>query len=374
MSKEQCLFRKRLTHSSYLITNYEHSNFSVSPCNFEDGTSKNLIPIPSIAKTPSHQSRRLIIGASVGAASSVLLTVVILTLVFWRKHRLNQRAMASDTSSVTSMSLEKPRIMTVCSVREIDQNSLCGAVRELPDNGTAELQDETSPSGSGNLMPEMSSSVPIVHELRTQYSSRINSMLRTHSANKGSIIRSTEISRKSWTSLEPSDGTPCVETLISATGTNRETPEDSRPSIARRNPLSMRSKPLDLSSQNLTTRLAALKNQLPTPLNLDRSLPPTPISESPQVSPISDMLRKSHSLRRNRRILKSVPSAITGAPTTPNLPSSKFSIAFAERGCHPSLCFRKGIEITIPPGHSDTDISDVSAVSSEEQIPNTTWL
>lgn len=333
-----------------------------------------LIGIPSTTSSSTHQDRGLIIGTSIGAVLALLLTFFVLVFAIRRWLRRHKHSKQSDTSSESPRSSPKPWVTTVCSVREIDDNSLCGPIRELPDSGKAELLDDTSPSGSGNALPEMSPSmVPVAHELRTHNSSKVHSIIRAYSANNGSILKSTEISRKSWTSFGSSDGTPCVETVISAS--SRAAPHQASPSDAGLKFLSSSMpKLLDLSSVDLATRVMATKCRLPRPLDLDRSLPPTPISESPQISPSSERLNKSLSFCTGPQNSEMIPSAISRTLISPNIPTSKFFMTFSKHRSRHSCISAKGLEITIPPGQSDSTESEVSAISNEEPAPTTSWL
>ena len=174
---------------------------------------------------------------------------------------------------------QAPRAPTPCLILEIDNNSLCGPIRELPDNGQAELLDHQSPSGSGIETSEMSQPLPIstvAHELRTHRSSQEYSVVHARNANK--ILMSTSISRKSWTSLKSVDGTPCVETVISAS-IMRNIFDVGRSSTP---------------TSNLEEQIYS--SYMRKPLDLNRSLPPTPISESPQLSPIVPGLDSSFSV------------------------------------------------------------------------------
>jgi len=145
-----------------------------------------------------------------------------------------------------------------CSIKEMDLNSLIQMYRELPDNGKAELLDQTTASGSGHKISELSSphdSPPIVHELMTHYSLDHISLTQSRSArDKFAIVVSTNMSSQSKLSANTSAGFPSMKTTIS----------------------SSRAKGVDL----------------------DRSLPPTPISESVQISPIMTTFNRGTSARR----------------------------------------------------------------------------
>lgn len=163
-----------------------------------------------------------------------------------------------------------PRALVFDYPREIDHNSMVEPFRELPDSAkaTVELLNEHSPSGSGNEICEMSEVLPPVsHELRADGGSLV--MQQTRTASSCNIFTSMKTPRKSWMSLASSDGAACVETVISASPQQRKEVSMTRASIG---------------SSNLEAEIFSL--YVRKPLDLDSSLPPTPISESPQISPI----------------------------------------------------------------------------------------
>ena len=257
-------------------------------------------------------------------------------------------------------------------MREIDNNSLCGPIRELPDSGKAELLDEASPSGSGHEIKEMCQSVPfVVHELGTHRSSK-EQVMDTQTANKGNIVKSTEISRISCPSHESSDSTPCIETVISAS-THRSSSElsPSTPGSTTATDVASPSlpKPEGLSSHKSTDEAI-----IPRSLDLNRSLPPTPISESPQLSPRSFDAGRAFSLRDASPFSDAFAIVSRPPPFSPQIPASKFSKALSGHEGYPLGGSLHGLETTIPPGQSDSDGSGVSALSPEEPVMNTTWL
>lgn len=327
--------------SSYLITDYERSNFSVSQCKFEDGLSANIVTISSTTATPNHISRVAVIGISIGAAIFSLLNILAVVFFVRRQQGKIPPQVESNTPE-PSTPLKDFNTRTICSIPEIDQNSLCGPYRELPDNGKAELLDENFPSGSGKDISEMGQAPPpVVHELRTTRSSKDHAMVQI--GKKGGIFVSTKFSRKSWTSIESSDGTPCIETLISSSPWHSNLI-------------------LDKSSvHSFDIEKEILASYRRKSLNLQRSLPPTLISESPQVSPvIGTFSHRFATPRPLRTVLLGVNKSMS-AFISPKSPMSKYS----------SL---RGMETVIPPERSDTDVSDISASSKEEQETHNNWI
>lgn len=228
----------------------------------------DLVAIQSATETPNHLRRNVIIGISLGTAMLLLIATLAATFAMrrWRQKAITQ---LRNKAIQIPAPFQEPRQSNVRLAQDEGHNSTVGLFSELSDNAKArvELLNEQAPSGSGNEIPEMSQALPIIsHELGTNRSSHV--MVQTRTANRYIIFASTEILRKSWTSFASSDGAPCVETVISASAQRKETEVD-RASIASSNP--------EAEIFSLYTRRSP---------DLNRSLPPTPISESPQISPV----------------------------------------------------------------------------------------
>ena len=186
------------------------------------------------------------------------------------------------------------------SIQEIANNSLTGQYQELPDSGKAELVDPFP---------------TVAHELPTQRSPDATSRLRDHaSSSKYITFVSTNMSTQSRTSIDTSSYTQCAET-----------------------------KKLE-------------------PINLNRPLPPTPISESPQLSiAVVDFNNGAMPSRRDRdpadvsdgRRSPAVQSIcrtlghVTTSPTRLN--------AWQRRFTHFSYA-SMDMEIVVPPGVQDVEI------------------
>ncbi|CAD6591030.1 MAG: hypothetical protein ASARMPREDX12_004894 [Alectoria sarmentosa] len=269
VNESQYTLGRAFLQEAYVIVDYERSNFSVSQCRFEDGISTDLVAIPSASETPNHLRRNVAIGTSIGTASFFLLATLaaVFAIRRWRRKAMTQ--LRSETREPPTSS-EVPRALVFDYPREIDHNSMVEPFRELPDsaNANVELLNEHSPSGSGNEIYEMSEVLPPAsHELRADGGSLVMEQIRT--ASSCNIFTSVKIPRKSWMSFASSDGAACVETVISASPQQRKEVSMTRASIG---------------SSNLEAEIFSL--YVRKPLDLDRSLPPTPISESPQISPI----------------------------------------------------------------------------------------
>lgn len=243
-----------------------------------------LVAIPSAKETRSHIPRNIAIGASIGAFSFLLLIFLGIIYATRRKRRAKGQVVNDKVEPPTPP--REPWALTISSSpREIDHNSMVGPVRELPDSGKVELQDDHPPTGLGNEVSEMSQALaPVPHELRTHRSSQVMIQLRT--ANVRKIFKSTKISRESWTSVASSDGTPRVETIISALAQQRDFDADSA------------------SVVTSSFKAEIYSFYMRKSLDLNRSLPPTPISESPQMSPVVVKFSKTSAFTQRPRIVQ----------------------------------------------------------------------
>ena len=251
----------------YIIVDYERSNFSISQCLFEDGVPEDLVAIPSVTEMPNHHRRNVAIGTSIGTASFLIFAALA---AFFAIRRWQQKTMTQRNSEATQPPTPfcEPTAVKVSSAREIDHNSRAGNVRELPDSTRARVE---LPSGQAPLAPdnevfEMSEAPPpIPHGSKPGRGSHV--MVQERTADAWRIFFPTKVPRRSWTSVASSDGVPCDETVISASAQRKELNMDEASTI----------------TSNLEAEILSL--YVRTPLDLNRSLPPTPISESPQVSP-----------------------------------------------------------------------------------------
>ena len=216
---------------------------------------------------PNHHRRNVAIGTSIGTASFLLFAALA---AFFAIRRWRQKTTTQRNSEVTQPPtlFREPRALMTSSAQDIDHNSMAGNVRELPDKTTArvELPSEQAPLALDNEIFEMSEAPPpIPHESRPDWGSQV--MVQERTADTWKILFPTSMPRRSWTSVASSDGTPCVETVISASAQSKELNMDE----------------VSIITSNLEAEILSL--YVRTPLDLNRSLSPTPISESPQVSP-----------------------------------------------------------------------------------------
>ncbi len=289
---------------------------------------------PATAEFPN-LSRKAIIGTSIGAA--LFLILIILTILFitrsWTR-RAGKITSCDHSRSTTSSCVL--RNFSICSLCEMDNNSTCGSIRELADTAKAELPDERSPSGSSNRIPELSQPLSrMVHELRSYTTSRDHSVSHTNSGNASRLLISTRISRKSRTSLRSSSSAPCVETTISSSA-HRENLNRGHTSVIAP-----------------TTAAEIYDLYMRRSLNLNRSLPLTPISESPQRSPISIRFSQGNSFCPRPHILQVPERAYDYAVIHPDIPMSRYSFPSVRHKRRPVGVLLPGLGISISPGISD---------------------
>lgn len=183
------------------------------------------------------------------------------------------------------MPSREPRTLIVSSAREVDGNSTVRRFHELPDSARTELLNAQAPSGSGNEIFEMSESLsPVPHELRTSQGPYV--MVEKRTADTWNFLFPTKTPRKSWTSFASTGDAPCVGTVISASTQRKEVNMDKK----------------SITTSNLEAEIISL--YVGKSLDLNRSLPPTPISESPQVSPVLENFNERSSSHRRPQMLK----------------------------------------------------------------------
>ena len=268
------------------------------------------------------------IGASIGTALFVLLIILLST---WAIRRRRASKPINQKSDITAP-LQGLEVSTAFSIQEMAHNSkFYGDYRELPDSGKIELQDEQQPSGSAKEILELPPEPPpVYHELMAETVSYGPPKLQKYSSTSSTksstgIYVSTRILTNSRSS-EGGSSTPRVETFITSS-TRRDSFRSDQPSRSR--------------------------SPCPKPLDLYRPLPPTPISESPQVSPITPASKRSG---RRRPPIKAPPNSASTSgsfdyvsPTS----STKNARSLTSRGHSPLSETSMELEIVIPPGDTE---------------------
>ena len=174
----------------------------------------------------------------------------------------------------------EPRASADISTQEIGNNSLIGDFREVPDSGMIELFAGKSPSaGDDAISRALDTDSRFRHEQSIRQGSQVDS--HTSAARSGHIYISTRISRNSRANNTSTFDTLGVENVIFAS----DRPEDPGPEVE------------SIATSNLED--AIYSSYMRKSLDLNRSLPPTPISEGPQMSPTTAKPNPEASLREH---------------------------------------------------------------------------
>ena len=267
--------------------------------------------------------------------------LIIIFLSTWGIRRRRAKKPENRKSDITAP-LQGLEVSTAYSVQEIAHNSRFYGYRELPDSGKIELQDEKQPSGSAKEILELPPEPPpVYHELMAETVSTGPLKLKKYSTasstkSKTGIYVSTRILTNSRSS-EGGSSTPRVETIITSSAGD------------------------DSLNSNHSSRS---QSPWPKPLDLDRPLPPTPISESPQVSPITPASKNSG---RRRPPIKAPPNSASTSGTFEYVSptsSNKNSDRFNSRGHSPLSESSMVLEIVIPPGDTEPNGTIYSSPTS----------
>ena len=311
---------------SYIITDYERSSFSVSQSRFETNSPVDLVSIQSIDKTdesvpgpsasPSvvlghdHRHRDIVIGASVGAVVSLFLVIVAIFLAIRMRRRRTQKREASQVRYDNTKPYDEKPVELLASVgvyaQEIGNNSLIWPCREVPENGMVELPDEDSPSDD-HILSSRTSNIPLPDEVAPQNRQSSQFITTSDMRNLRRTHLSTAMSRSRRANSAPSNGTSDFETMIFACSQS----EDFDPEVD------------SITTSN--TKTAIYSSYLREPLDLDRSLPPTPISESPQDSPLNANFIERSSFRQRPLIIPAGSDKSIFTITSPRYPVSSYN-------------------------------------------------
>lgn len=277
----------------------------------------------SLASTESHSGRTIKMGVSLGVIAFSLLSLIAVVLAMKKKKKKKEKCNHHDRErNHDTLDFTEPQQQ---SIQEISMDSLIGPHRELPDSGRAELLDVAKPSGSGNEVSELSGpSEPVAHELvdpfapaayelMTHGTSEGRSMIQNHNArNKYTIFVANDMARESWTRIGTSTDDPRVETTI----------------------CSQKSKTVDV----------------------DRSLPPTPISESPQVSPVIANFSGVVTTRKASEAFSEGSAAVHSVCGIMGQMPPHIRLNAWQRGLAHSSYASMDMEIVVPPALSEFEI------------------
>ena len=353
--------------NSYVITDYERSNFSVSQARFEDGLPDNVVTIHSstsslghinhndtiIPGAPRPTSSKVIIGSSVGAAVLLLLLFIVATSCIRQRRRKLQQQQRADIPERPETDQDR-RSPINHSIHEIGNNSIVGFFRELADSSKAELQDEQSRSGSRNKnLGITESSTPSLHELRTNRSSHEKLLMEAIRAHTSKISKATNITNQSRFSATTASRSSCVESVEAA---------------------SAQQSVLHSSTGSVGLKIQIYASYLRESPDLDRSLPPTPISESPMVSPLTPRFKKRPA---SRRVLQNVDSAQNLSVSTYIAPLNLRSKILGTTDAHkpgPQDSPLTTIGPNLSPSLPGSALSAVSPLSDRTEAERTTWI
>jgi len=239
------------------------------------------VSIPSTTEAPNYSRRIVILGISIGLAALIFLLIIAGIFVVRRKRRrVRQQADVGFNHNSTGHQepLRDPRPSIISSAQEIDDQSNIGLIPEFPDTGVAELLNELlhemSPSGPGHEASRSSGILPQVsHELRTHRSSQI--MVDTRTSSKRPLCRLKEVSRKRCKEVVTFDGASTIQMVLALSARHIDHIDQDDASVV---------------TSNLEAQIYS--SYMRKPLDLNRTLPPTPISETPQSSPaVADFSR-----------------------------------------------------------------------------------
>jgi len=303
------------------VTNYDQSNFSVFKSTYEDGVRPHIVPISSAKSEPeSRLSHAAKIGIGVGATSFLLLCLAMVVIAFRKLRKGRDRRRLFRNRKFINFS-QQSQLSNASSPRTIAMNSSTNSRRELADSGKLELNGETPPSELRNEALESimrtayelnEPTAPIAHELMSRDSNE-RIMLQNHTAkSKYKIFMTTNISRRSWTSIGTSNEVPYVKTTISSQTANR--------------------------------------------VEIDRSLPPTPISESVQCSPIQGNFGQSVTTHNGHEALSNSPDIARSVYGDIGQISSPARLNAWQRSFAHLSYSSMDLEIVIPPESTDVEI------------------
>ena len=292
---------------SYIIADYEHSNFSVSQSRVVDNGSVSLVSIespesersniapspsarsespslssspparsepPNVAPSPpalakptmgsSHRHRDIIIGTSIGVIAVLSLCILVATLTIRRsRHRNKQQEKPQQPRNTSNEeAFAEPRASIGTSAREIGNNSAMGHFREMPDSGLVELLDgECLTCNESHTLRAPTSSPPGADEIDSRRNA--HEMLRTEAVPARQSHHSASAPRENWVNRRFSADTSCVQSVVQ------------KPALAEEVGLEVAS----VASSSLEAVIYFPYTR--KPLDLNRSLSSTPITKNP---------------------------------------------------------------------------------------------
>ena len=280
-------------------------------------------------QTTPHTGRAIKIGLSFASILFFLLCVLAITIFLKIRRKARKREDQNAHLAIRSPSLHP----IISSTREIGMNSLIGIYRELPEDEIAELHGIGPPSNPSNETANLNRAATyrtnedqglVTHEIMDPHASLPDERFTIRNIRGESnykIFVSTNLSQQSWASVDLALDAPVVETTI--------------------------------SSHNSSV------------LDIERSLTPTPISESVQTSPVkanfgkrvrrgttSDATTKRAAIVRSSHGTVGHVVPVSPSPSSPRRPPLN---AWQRSLAHLSYS-SMDMEIVIPPGASEIDV------------------
>lgn len=278
------LIGNNLTNARYLTVNYEHSNFSISQRKVQGDPKPDLIaigpannkpvtpvaPVPVPSNRPSaqaHLSLGAILGFSIGVALFLILVSGIITFITWKRRSLRLQEVNRRRLSDSSPPKNLPSLASF-STQEIDNNSGFWGYYEVPDTKKAELQDHQTSNNPHLYFRELQ-----IDRLSGDLQYRTQDLLHTEiSELMAQSIRSGRVTRMGTTTTK----TVTKASVRSVSGASSPRTENFKTD-------GIESCGLPMSHRCAPCEKTFISSVRCVSLNLNRPLPPTPISVTPRV-------------------------------------------------------------------------------------------
>lgn len=327
----------------YLITDYEKQNFTLAQARFDD-TASNIVPIPWNATTNNAHRAGLTKKATIGIGIAIPLFVLCVTVAalfilrkISRKRGIAQTTVPADEPPPGPAS---PDIKAPSSIdtQEIGRYSKREDPQELHDMFQVELFNGQSPSGSGNTLNELPGWSPNSSRTTTSRSLASSTRLNPPSTNTSRTSLSNKSSRSSRTWR--------VDKASSRASSKGSSPSSLKPNLSKalpelphksfEEPRSISIFPLHSTKGRRPVRGTALGVSTPSPRHSFREPPSTPISDSPQISPVMGLFQGNFLVRREsqrgwgRRMPPRTPIPSTYAASIFDLYDKEFMVVSEE--------------------------------------------